>query len=114
MNMLQILDQNGRVDPVLEPTILDGTLIHMFNNMVLVRLLDEKGMRLQRQGRISFNIPSTGQEATQIGAVAALNTNDWIFPAYREPGMAFFRGFPLQDLINHYRKSEHNQQLIIL
>ena len=110
MNMLQILDQNGRVDPVLEPTIPDGTLIHMFNNMVLVRLLDEKGMRLQRQGRISFNIPSTGQEATQIGAVAALNTNDWIFPAYREPGMAFFRGFPLQDLINHWFNTENDPQ----
>jgi pyruvate dehydrogenase E1 component alpha subunit len=110
MKMLQILDQTGRVDSEVEPKIHDDTLIHMFDHMVLVRLLDEKGMRLQRQGRISFNIPSTGQEATQIGAVAALDPQDWIFPAYREPGMAFYRGLPLEDLINHWFNNEKDPQ----
>ena len=110
MKQLQILDYTGRVDPELEPKIPDDTLIHMFNNMELVRLLDEKGMRLQRQGRISFSIPSTGQEATQIGAVAALDSKDWIFPAYREPGMAFYRGMPLDELINHWFNNEKDPQ----
>jgi pyruvate dehydrogenase E1 component alpha subunit len=110
LNILQIIDPSGKVNPELEPTIPDKKLLKMFKHMALVRLLDEKGMRLQRQGRISFSIPSTGQEATQIGAVAALSPNDWIVPAYREPGMAFFRGLPLKDLINHWFTNEKDPQ----
>jgi len=98
--MVQILGEDGIiVNKTREPRIQEKKLLKMFEMMVLVRLLDEKGMRLQRQGRISFNIPSTGQEATQIGAVAALNKNDWTIPAYREPGIALYRGMPLKDLI---------------
>ncbi|PWI47092.1 hypothetical protein CEE45_13645 [Candidatus Heimdallarchaeota archaeon B3_Heim] len=110
VSMLQILDSSGNNHPELEPNIPERKLVKMFEYMILVRLLDEKGMRLQRQGRISFSIPSTGQEATQIGAVAALNSEDWIFPAYREPGMAFYRGFPLVDLVNHWFINEKDPQ----
>ncbi|MHA2387123.1 MAG: thiamine pyrophosphate-dependent dehydrogenase E1 component subunit alpha [Candidatus Hodarchaeales archaeon] len=107
---MQILDSSGNVNSELEPNIPEKQLVKMFEYMILVRLLDEKGMRLQRQGRISFNIPSTGQEATQIGAAAALSPEDWIFPAYREPGMAFYRGLPLADLINHWFLNEKDPQ----
>ncbi len=110
MNLMQILDSSGKVNSELEPDIPEKELVKMLQYMILVRLLDEKGMRLQRQGRISFSIPSTGQEATQIGAVAALNPEDWIFPAYREPGMAFYRGLPLFDLINHWFVNEEDPQ----
>ena len=110
MSMMQILDSSGKVNPELEPVIPEKKLVKMLEYMILVRLLDEKGMRLQRQGRISFSIPSTGQEATQIGAVAALQPEDWIFPAYREPGMAFYRGFPLTDLMNHWFANEKDPQ----
>ncbi|MHA1975609.1 MAG: thiamine pyrophosphate-dependent dehydrogenase E1 component subunit alpha [Candidatus Hodarchaeales archaeon] len=108
--MIQILDSSGKVNSELEPIIPEKKLVKMLEYMILVRLLDEKGMRLQRQGRISFSIPSTGQEATQIGAVAALKSDDWIFPAYREPGMAFYRGFPLIDLVNHWFANEKDPQ----
>jgi 2-oxoisovalerate dehydrogenase E1 component alpha subunit len=109
--MVQILGEDGNIiDKRKEPRIQESTLLKMFEMMVLVRLLDEKGMRLQRQGRISFNIPSTGQEATQIGAVAALKQNDWVVPAYREPGMAFYRGMPLRDLINHWFLNNQDPQ----
>lgn len=110
VSMIKILDSTGKADPELEPNISKEKLVKMLEYMILVRLLDEKGMRLQRQGRISFSIPSTGQEATQIGAVAALSPEDWIFPAYREPGMAFYRGLPLEDLVNHWFINEKDPQ----
>jgi 2-oxoisovalerate dehydrogenase E1 component alpha subunit len=102
MELVQILSSDGSIDPNKEPAISDNQLLKMFETMVLVRLLDEKSMKLQRQGRISFSIPSTGQEATQIGVVAALDSKDWILPSYREPGCALYRGFSLKDLINHW------------
>ncbi|MHA2363408.1 MAG: pyruvate dehydrogenase (acetyl-transferring) E1 component subunit alpha [Candidatus Hodarchaeales archaeon] len=101
--MEQILAVNGSIHPQKsEPILEDEVLLKMFDIMILVRTLDVKGMRLQRQGRIGFNIPSIGQEATQIGAVAALKDEDWIFPSYREPGCALYRGLPVQDILNQW------------
>ena len=101
--MEQILDLEGNViKGKKEPEIPDKTLTLMYNTMILVKALDGKAMRLQRQGRIAFAIPSTGQEATQTGAVAALKTEDWIFPSYREPGCALYRGLSVQDILHQW------------
>src|SRR5690606_12437550 len=82
-------------------------LLQMYRYMNLVRLFDERGMMLQRQGRIGFYVPSTGQEAIQIGTAAALDQNDWIFPSYREPGVFLYRGAsPFQMLCNLYGNAE--------
>lgn len=56
-------------------------------------------LSLQRQGRIGFYVPSIGEEASQVGSAMALETQDWVFPAYREPGCALWRGFPLDEMI---------------
>ena len=59
-------------------------------------------LSLQRQGRIGFYVPSTGQEACQIGAMYPLKKEDWVFPAYREPGAGLWRGFPLPLLVHSF------------
>lgn len=68
----------------------------MFRSMLLIRMLDEKMLLLQRQGRIAFFGPSAGQEAAIIGSGAVARKDDWIFPALREAGIALHRGFPLE------------------
>lgn len=50
----------------------------------------------QRQGRISFYMTNYGEEAAQIGSVAALNPNDLIYAQYREAGVIMYRGYTLQ------------------
>ena len=91
-----------RVLPVLEhpatadvPEIPPDTLRRLLRFMVLVRLLDEKMLLLQRQGRIAFFGPFAGQEAAIIGSGATARPTDWIFPALREAGILLWRGFPL-------------------
>lgn len=96
--MVQVLDTEGRVidkkrDPGIEP---DG-LRKMFRLFLLLRHLDERMLRLQRQGRLGFYMASTGEEACQIGAAWALAPEDWVFPSYREPGIALWRGYSLED-----------------
>jgi 2-oxoisovalerate dehydrogenase E1 component alpha subunit len=61
--------------------------------------MDERMLRLQRQGRLGFYMTSTGEEATHL-AVAALRPADWIYPSYREPGAAFYRGYSFQEFVN--------------
>src|SRR2546428_1025081 len=56
-------------------------------------------LSLQRQGRIGFYVPSTGEEAAQVGSAMALEKRDWVFPAYREPGAALWRGFSVATLM---------------
>jgi len=70
--------------------------------MVLVRSVDERCLSLQRQGRIGFYVPLQGQEAAQVGCATALEPDDWIFPAYRELGVALVRGVPLQRLLDQF------------
>ena len=70
--------------------------------MVTARVMDERCLTLQRQGRIGFYVPMQGQEAAQIGCGWALKPEDWIFPAYRELGIALIRGIPLGLLLDQF------------
>jgi 2-oxoisovalerate dehydrogenase E1 component alpha subunit len=93
--LYRVVDEEGRV---VDPDGLgmdEAALLPLYRWMVLERLLDERMVTLQRQGRIGFYIGSIGEEATVFGTVAALSPQDWIFPSYREHGAAFMRGLPL-------------------
>jgi len=49
-----------------------------------LRVMDERMMTLQRQGRIFFYLACTGQEACNVGTAAPLVADDWIVPGYRQ------------------------------
>ena len=97
--LLRIIDLDGTYDSKLEPKLSSDVLKMGYRHLVLVRLLDTRMLSLQRQGRIGFYVPSTGEEACQVGSAMALENRDWVFPAYREPGCAIWRGFPVETLI---------------
>jgi pyruvate dehydrogenase E1 component alpha subunit/2-oxoisovalerate dehydrogenase E1 component alpha subunit len=63
--------------------------------MLRIRILDQRLLNLQRQGRIGFYGTATGEEASVVGSAAALDPEDWIFPALRQGGALLWRGFPL-------------------
>src|SRR3972149_1351154 len=100
--MLQVIHEDGTYDVVLEPKLSEERLQEMYRALIFIRTLDTRMLSLQRQGRIGFYVPSSGEEATQVGSVAALGKEDWIFPAYREPGTALWRGYPLASLISPF------------
>src|SRR5713226_764513 len=100
MEMLQILRADGEFDAKQEPDLGNEDLKKMYRYMMLVRRFNERGMLLQRQGRIGFFIESTGQEACQIGAGYAMTPADWIYPTYRDPGICLIRGVPLKALMD--------------
>ena len=88
----RVLDDKNKPDPKTDPKLSTESLLALYRNMVFTRLYDERGMLLQRQGRIGFYVPSFGQEAIQTGTAAALAKGDWFFPSYREPGVFLYRG----------------------
>jgi len=101
-DIFRIVEADGTFDDALDPRLPEKDLLRVYRAMLLVRTLDNRMLSLQRQGRIGFYVPSTGQEACQIGSVFPLKPEDWVFPAYREPGAALWRGFPLQALVHQF------------
>src|SRR5205809_7281897 len=65
---LSILDSEGNLDAALDPKLPPGDLKALHRAMVLGRRLDERMVRLQRQGRIGTFAPIKGQEASQLGS----------------------------------------------
>ncbi|MDN5874120.1 MAG: thiamine pyrophosphate-dependent enzyme, partial [Sinobacteraceae bacterium] len=96
---LSVLDDNGELDNELVPDIDTDVLKRMFRTMLQARRFDERLLTLQREGRIGTFAPVKGQEACQIGAVAALSESDWMIPAFREFAAMQWRGAELVDIL---------------
>ncbi|WP_166260507.1 pyruvate dehydrogenase (acetyl-transferring) E1 component subunit alpha [Marinobacter salicampi] len=99
LEYLSVLDDKGKLDKDLEPKIDGKTLKRMHRVMLLCRRFDEHLLKWQRQGRVGTFAPVKGQEASQIGSVAALKDEDWVVPSFRETAVALWRGTPLTGLI---------------
>ncbi len=97
--MVRVLDEHGQAvgpwNPHLEPEELQVALRHM----LLTRRFDERMQRMQRQGRISFYMKSTGEEAVAVAQAMALQPGDMLFPSYRTQGLFIVRGKSLVDLM---------------
>jgi 2-oxoisovalerate dehydrogenase E1 component alpha subunit len=97
-DLLQVLAPDGSLvngAPALAPEVM----LAIYRSMLRTRALDERGMNLQRQGRIHFYLACTGQEAASIASAAALEAEDWIVPSYRQPGAALHRGVPMRQVV---------------
>lgn len=98
---IRVMREDGSVDPARDPKLSDERLVQLYTAMVRTRIIDERLVTLQRQGRIGFHIGSLGEEATIIGSAAAARDQDWIFPCYREFGALLLRGMPLQSYVDN-------------
>jgi pyruvate dehydrogenase E1 component alpha subunit len=100
LELIRVIDDDGQVlFPEREPALEPAVLRQMYETMLRVRLLDERLLRLQRQGRIGFYLTATGEEATHVGPTAVLRPGDWIYSSYREIGAALYRGYPLRTFL---------------
>jgi 2-oxoisovalerate dehydrogenase E1 component alpha subunit len=100
--LLTVIEADGTTNGH-DPKLSSDELLHCYRTMVRVRAFDDVCLKLQRSGRIGFSIPNKGVEACQVGAASALAKNDWIFPSYRDFGMALYHGVtPLEMMHNMY------------
>jgi 2-oxoisovalerate dehydrogenase E1 component alpha subunit len=99
--VFSLLSEDGSVAPGVDaPSVSAEDALRLYRGLLMVRLVDDRMMKLQRQGRLGFYMLSLGEEATHYGAAYALRDTDWVFPSYREPGVAFWRGYSLKDYVN--------------
>jgi 2-oxoisovalerate dehydrogenase E1 component alpha subunit len=81
----------------------DATIRGFYRDMVLTRRIDTEATALQRHGELGIWAQLLGQEAAQIGSGRALRPQDFVFPTYREHGVAWCRDIDPLRLLGLFR-----------
>ncbi len=104
---LKILKQDGSVYEGSDMPDMDEELaVKVYKTLAFHRVLDERMVASQRQGRLSFYMTALGEEAASVGGAAGLKSQDMIMSQYREQGALMFRGFSLEDFMNQMFSNE--------
>ena len=97
--LIRVLDDNsnavGPWDPKLDPDELRRGL----RAMMLTRAYDDRMFRVQRQGKTSFYMKCTGEEAVAVAQALALQNSDMCFPTYRQQGLLIARNWSMVDMM---------------
>ncbi len=99
-DLIRVLGDDNLPHGPWDPKLDAETLRTMLRNFAMVRAFDARMYRGQRQGKTSFYMKCTGEEATSISAAMALASDDMVFPSYRQQGILIMRGYPLVEMIN--------------
>ncbi len=108
-NPLSILPGNGDELTADHPDLPDPqTLLSLYEKMVIGRKFDSQATILARQGLLSAYPPCLGQEACQVGAAAAMEARDWLFPTYRDSVAMLARGVTPREILTSFRGEWHS------
>ena len=99
-DLIRVLGDDRQAHGPWNPRLNPDVLRQMLRSMALVRAFDNRMYRAQRQGKTSFYLKCTGEEATSVATTMALDFEDMIFPSYRQQGCMIARGFPILDMVN--------------
>jgi len=101
ISILKILKQDGSTYQGADlPNINENLALKVYKTLAFHRVLDERMVASQRQGRLSFYMAALGEEAASVGSAAGLKAQDMIMSQYREQGALMFRGFSLENFMS--------------
>ena len=102
-----VLDPTGKIVNKGEiPNLSDDELIRIYKLMLFTRIIDDRALSYQRQGRMLTYAPNSGQEAAQIGSAFSMEKDDFLVPAFRELGAWLTRGAPLKNIYTYWYGNE--------
>jgi 2-oxoisovalerate dehydrogenase E1 component alpha subunit len=99
-DMIRVLGDDNQAHGPWDPRLPASKVRELLRQMALVRAFDARMYRAQRQGKTSFYLKCTGEEATSVCATQALDFEDMIFPSYRQQGCLIARGYPVLEMVN--------------
>ena len=98
-SLVRVLGDDHKAVGPWDPKLDADTLRKILRDMVTVRIFDDRMYRAQRQGKTSFYMKATGEEAVAVTAAVALDRDDIHFPTYRQQGVLIARGYPLVEMM---------------
>ncbi len=104
--LVRVLDDSGEASGPWNPKLPTETLLAGLRAMLLTRAFDERLFRAHRQGKTSFYMKSTGEEAIGAAQSLFLDRDDMCFPTYRVLSWLMARNYPLIDLCNQIFSNE--------
>src|SRR6201996_3132871 len=107
-DLIRVLDAKGQAVGPWNPKLDAETLRRGLKHMLLTRAFDDRMFRAQRQGKTSFYMKSTGEEAVAVAQTLALDPQDMCFPSYRQQGILITRGYPIVDMMNQVYSNERD------
>ncbi|MFC3714106.1 3-methyl-2-oxobutanoate dehydrogenase (2-methylpropanoyl-transferring) subunit alpha [Sphingoaurantiacus capsulatus] len=106
--LVRVLDEQGQAVGPWDPKLDADTLRRALRAMMLTRAFDERMYRVQRQGKTSFYMKCTGEEAVACAAAMAIDNDDMCFPTYRQQGLLVTRGYSLVDMMCQIYSNERD------
>ena len=117
-SLVRVLDDNGSATGPWIPELEPDALYHGLRAMVMTRTYDDRMMMAQRQGKTSFYMRCTGEEAISVGHALELDRDDMFFPTYRNQGWLIARRWPLVEMMCQVFSNEkdrlHGRQMPIM
>ena len=107
-SMIRVLDEKHRAVGPWAPDITPDALREGLRHMLLTRVFDDRMYRMQRQGKMSFYLKSTGEEAVSVAQCMALEPGDMLFPTYRQQALLITRGISLVDMMCQCLSNSHD------
>ncbi|MBI3844950.1 MAG: thiamine pyrophosphate-dependent dehydrogenase E1 component subunit alpha, partial [Planctomycetes bacterium] len=98
--LLQTTRADGSGDKKMDSSATPDLLKKIYRTMVVTRALGERAEVAQRTGKIGFYVPTLGQEASHVASTAAMEATDWIYPSYRNVGVALWRGVAIHHIVD--------------
>ena len=105
-SLIRVLGDDNKAHGAWDPGVDAETLKRGLRNMVVTRVFDGRMYLAQRQGKTSFYMKCTGEEAIACSQAAALDPEDMCFPTYRQQGLLVSRGYPIVDMMNQVYSNE--------
>jgi 2-oxoisovalerate dehydrogenase E1 component alpha subunit len=98
--LVRVLDGDGVAVGPWEPALAPEILHRGLRAMLLTRVFDTHMFGAHREGKTSFYMKSTGEEAIGAACSLALGRSDMCFPTYRMASYLIARDYPLLDMVN--------------
>lgn len=98
-SIIRVLDDKGEAVGPWRPDISDEDLLLGLRHMMTLRAFDQRMLTAQRQGKTSFYMQHTGEEAVSCAFRRALGAGDMNFPTYRQAGLLIAGDYPMVDMM---------------
>ncbi|SFJ18794.1 3-methyl-2-oxobutanoate dehydrogenase (2-methylpropanoyl-transferring) subunit alpha [Bradyrhizobium sp. cf659] len=107
-SIIRVLNHEGRAIGPWVPDLSLDELVAGLRHMMTLRTFDARMQMAQRQGKTSFYMQHTGEEAVSCAFRIALGPDDMNFPTYRQAGLLIAHDYPLVDMMCQIYSNEHD------
>jgi 2-oxoisovalerate dehydrogenase E1 component alpha subunit len=104
--IIRVLNRDGEAVGPWAGSLSDEELLEGLRHMMTLRAFDTRMQMAQRQGKTSFYMQHTGEEAVSCAFRKALEPGDMNFPTYRQAGLLIAGGYPMVEMMAQIYSNE--------